>query len=539
MDLVLKFYLAPHVNKEAYVDDIIAQILNVLQVGVLWQFIKDKTGGLVGRRRQGSIMQGLGGDMAARYFVGGALAGIIPPLVTAMYECVKSLFRLRRKTKKAAAKANDAKNDLEALKDPETARRMIVQKVLKSDHFQKAKSMFQEKTGLNDGTMGACSEQKVEQIATLLATDRGKKVFKAAKEFSTRYAMIRNKRFDQMDPGSSAKCLSQALKDVATEHKDCLYTEYGQNGLPVPGLLTILGLEHIDLSQIQQIDIDRPEALNFLNIDPTIVKAITLCMEFDPEKGKEYMRKANLVLFVLPWPQDMIDAVKNYVLGIISNDTQNGPAKVGPVELQYISECVYFVWRVYDASAMCRKSVSARLILTPVSAYREQESGMMRIRIKTEDDDTYKYEDIAPGTKIHIKQAPLRPGIDFSERMYGAATFKGTGMSVQPGNAGHAEHEKLEADRFFTWTPEIQEKPLDKAHVARSVVVDWNPEEYGATIKGEIDPGFRYMHNPGAPPAGAPPPPTYGQPYMSPGIGPQFAAPNVMPMGMSSIQMYR
>ena len=75
MDLVLKFYLAPHVNKEAYVDDILAQILNVLQVGVLWQFIKDKTGGLVGRRRQGSIMQGLGGDMAARYFVGGALAG--------------------------------------------------------------------------------------------------------------------------------------------------------------------------------------------------------------------------------------------------------------------------------------------------------------------------------------------------------------------------------------------------------------------------------------------------------------------------------
>merc|ERR1712216_63027 len=112
---------------------------------------------------------------------------------------------------------------------------------------------------------------------------------------------------------------------------------------------------------------------------------------------------------------------------------------------------------------------------------------------------------IAPGTKIHIKQAPLRPGIDFSERMYGAATFKGTGMSVLPGNAGHAEHEKLEAERFFTWTPEIQESPLDKAHVARSVVVDWNTEEYGATIKGEIDPGFRYMHNPGAPPRAPPP----------------------------------
>jgi hypothetical protein len=295
-----------------------------------------------------------------------------------------------------------------------------------------------------------------------------------------------------MDPRSSAKCLAQALKEVATEYKECLYTEYGE---PVqPGLLAILGVrEDIDPSQI---DIDQPDTLNFVNIDPTIVKAITLCMEFDPEKGKEYMRKANLVLFVLPWPQDMIDAVKNYVLGIISNDTQNGPAK---------------------------------------------ESGMMRIRIKAEGDDTYKYEDIAPGTKIHIKQAPLRPGIDFSERMYGAATFKGTGMSVQPGNPGHAEHEKLETERFFTWTPEIQETPLDKAHVARSVVVDWNPEEYGATIKGEIDPAIRHIHSFGAPPAGAPPPPTYGQPYMSPGIGPQpqFAAPNVMPMGMSSIQMYR
>jgi hypothetical protein len=532
VDLVLKFYLAPHVNKEAYVDDILAQILNVLQVGVLWQFIKDKTGGLVGRRRQGSIMQGLGGDMAARYFVGGALAGIIPPLVTAMYECVKSLFRLRRKTKKAAAKANDAKNDLEALKDPETAKKMIAKKILNSDHAKKAKSMFQEKTGLDDGTMGAFSDQKVEQIATLLVTDRGKEVFKAAKEFSTRYAMIRNKTFVPTDPRSSAKCLAQALQEVATDYEDCLKTTVNGEA----GLLAILGVrEDIDLSRI---DIDMPDLANFVDIDPTIVKAITLCMEFDPEKGKEYMRKANLVLFKLPWPQDMIDAVKNYVLNIISNDTQNGPAKVGPVELQYISECVYFVWRVYDASAMCRKSVSARLILTPVSAYREQESGMMRIRIKTEGDDTYKYEDIAPGTKIHIKQAPLRPGIDFSERMYGAATFKGTGMSVLPGNAGHAEHEKLEAERFFTWTPEIQESPLDKAHVARSVVVDWNTEEYGATIKGEIDPGFRYMHNPGAPPR-APPPPTYGQPYMSPGIGPQFAAPNVMPMGMSSIQMYR
>merc|ERR1719163_1275554 len=161
--------------------------------------------------------------------------------------------------------------------------------------------------------------------------------------------------FDQMDPRSSAKCLAQALKEVATEYEDCLKTVNGE-----AGLLAILGVrEDIDLSRI---DIDMPDLANFVNIDPTIVKAITLCMEFDPEKGKEYMRKANLVLFVLPWPQDMIDAVKNYVLGIISNDTQNGPAK---------------------------------------------ESGMMRIRIKTEGDDTYKYEDIAPGTKIHIKQRRL------------------------------------------------------------------------------------------------------------------------------------
>ena len=75
MDLVLKFSLFPHTSKTAYFDDIVAQALNLLQVGVLAKFIQEKADGLV--MGEGFFC----GDRAGVFFVGGALAAIGPAAV--------------------------------------------------------------------------------------------------------------------------------------------------------------------------------------------------------------------------------------------------------------------------------------------------------------------------------------------------------------------------------------------------------------------------------------------------------------------------
>ena len=90
-------------NKTAYFDDILAQALNLLQVGVLFKYIKDQAEGLL----KG---EGLGGDSAGVFFVGGALAAIGPALFTAMYECVQKFFVLYRKLRVAKAKVRDITN---------------------------------------------------------------------------------------------------------------------------------------------------------------------------------------------------------------------------------------------------------------------------------------------------------------------------------------------------------------------------------------------------------------------------------------------
>jgi hypothetical protein len=127
VDLTLKFSLAPHTNKTAYFDDILAQALNVLQVGVLFKLIKDKADGVV----KG---EGLGGDSAGVFFVGGALAAIGPLLFTAMYECFLKLIVLYRKLQLADAKIRDAMNALkQARKNPddEMKRKKSLVKALK------------------------------------------------------------------------------------------------------------------------------------------------------------------------------------------------------------------------------------------------------------------------------------------------------------------------------------------------------------------------------------------------------------------------
>jgi len=480
IDLVLKFYLQPHVNKEAYVDDVLAQILNVLQVGVLWQFIKDKTGGLVGRRRQaGGVMKGIGGDLAAQYFVGGALAGIIPPLVTAMYECLKSLLKLRRKSKKAYAKADDAQKDAKMLasNDPSERAKVISKRILNEDNIKKAKKYLEEKTGVGGDMMAQVDPKKVEQVALLLVAGEGKQVFKAAKEFKTQFTQIRNLEFEPTDPRSEMMCLNKALQKVAAmgEYKNCFLSNDAR-----PGLLQLLGLPaQFDLNDLKE---KGPEMLaENLGIDPMFVKVMTLCMEFDPEKGKEYVRKADLVLFKLPWPAMYnLQQLKDFVLGQFETKNDEKYSKA---------------------------------------------DGMLRIRVQTEGEDTSTYEDVAPGSKFNITQAPVRLGIDVPDRLYGVPTVVATGMPVRPGDPGYAEQQKLVTEPFYTWTPEVRENPLAKAHVARTVEVNLDRES--GSLIGSIDEGFRQIHDGHL----KRPPMAPAQPYMSPGFGPQLAAPYMMPMG--------
>jgi hypothetical protein len=41
-----------------------------------------------------------------------------------------------------------------------------------------------------------------------------------------------------------------------------------------------------------------------------------MCSAFDPEKGKEYLRKSKMVLLELPLPEDYTqESLKNYVMG--------------------------------------------------------------------------------------------------------------------------------------------------------------------------------------------------------------------------------
>ena len=174
----------------------------------------------------------------------------------------------------------------------------------------------------------------------------------------------------------------------------------------------------------------------------------------------------------------------------------------------------------------------------PVSLCREQVEGMIRIKVKTDgDEETSEYVDIAPGSKIHITQAPLRPGIDYSERMYGAPNIVSRNgmahapMPVAKGMPGYAEHERLQTEHFFTWTPEVLQYPLSKAHVARTVEIKYG-ESGGTEIVSTVDEGHK--HHQGHIHTHLRPPMAPAQPYMSPGFGPQAVSMmgSAPPMGM-------
>jgi hypothetical protein len=184
----------------------------------------------------------------------------------------------------------------------------------------------------------------------------GKLVFKAAKEMKNRYlkslntaeplsATVMGGNMGQGGPSSNAidprtdiKCLLEALQTVMNDpsYKDAL--EKGGKDL----LFGLVGLdsENLDLNQGLNAVVDR---LNTASLGENISrfrKVMQMCSAFDPEKGKEYIRKAKMVLFELPSPEEYtLESFKNYVMGVQpkpadkARDIPDQEAKDGPLEV--------------------------------------------------------------------------------------------------------------------------------------------------------------------------------------------------------------
>jgi hypothetical protein len=374
MDLVLKFSLFPHTSKTAYFDDIVAQALNLLQVGVLAKFIQEKADGLV-------MGEGFfSGDRAGVFFVGGALAAIGPALFTAMYECFEKLLVLRRKLRLAAAKMKDVKKMIPqslSAADLVDLFREQTMKALNKAFIEGNKSVNPESlSGAAPHRVAgvqlpeAAMQKYVKIIADILTAASfpdssafdGKLVFKAAKEMKNRYLKSLNTAeplsatvmggnmgqggpsSNEIDPRTDIKCLLEALQTVMNDafYKDAL--EKGGKDL----LFGLVGLdsENLDLNQGLNAVVDR---LNTASLGENISrfrKVMQMCSAFDPEKGKEYIRKAKMVLFELPSPEEYtLESFKNYVMGVQpkpadkARDIPDQEAKDGPPEVVLSVTC--------------------------------------------------------------------------------------------------------------------------------------------------------------------------------------------------------
>ena len=340
MDLVLKFSLSPHTSKTAYFDDIVAQSLNLLQVGVLAKFIQEKADGLV--MGEGFFC----GDRAGVFFVGGALAAIGPALLTAIFECFWKMLVLRRKLRLAHAKMLDLTSrplDLDVLFREQTT------KALNKAFKEANKSVNQDtlRSAAPNSVAGvqlpeAAMQKYVKIIADILTAASfpssafdGKLVFKAAKEMKNRYlkslntaeplsATVMGGNMGQGGPSSNAidprtdiKCLLEALQNPGQDLNAVV------NRLTQGPLAKTLG-ENISRFR----------------------KVMQMCSAFDPEQGKEYFRKAKMVLFELPSPEEYtLESFKNYVMGVQpkpadkARDIPDQEAKDGPPEVVLSVTC--------------------------------------------------------------------------------------------------------------------------------------------------------------------------------------------------------
>jgi hypothetical protein len=378
VDLTLKFSLAPHSNKTAYFDDILAQALNVLQVGVLFKLVKDKADGLV----KG---EGLGGDQAGVFFVGGALAAIGPALFTAMYECFSKLIVLYRKLLLAQAKIKDRVKALEnARKNPYDIHgvgKTLLSKALIKAFRMGIENVNPEPDAAPNSVAGvqltpAEMQGYVEIMVELLTRDDGL-AFKAAKEMKNQY--LKNLNTAEAHPLKNITCLLKALQTVMNNPSYKTALEMGGKDLLFRLLQLPAGLDlNKDLDAVES----RLNSESFIENIDRFRKVMQMCSDFDPEKAKEYFRKAKLVLFELQYTQEPLEytqePLKNYVMGDPAQGTPDGAGdKEESLELKKI-----------------------------------------RIRIRGENKDP-EYVIVDPGDKIKISRAPVRYGTDFSEMYLG------------------------------------------------------------------------------------------------------------------------
>ena len=308
VDFTLKFSLAPHTNKTAYFDDILAQALNVLQVGVLFKFVKDKADGVV----KG---EGLGGDSAGVFFVGGALAAIGPALFTAMYECFWKLVVLYRKILLAKAKMKDTKKMLDNARKNTDAKRneFLLKKALMNVFTKESENLVLESdANLDSGAVVQLTPAAMQEFKIMFdLLTRHTDLFKAAKEIRNQYLKklakrlaksLKLKKAEPHNPLSNIVCLVKALQTVMNDPSSKVTLTVRGKDLLFKLLQLPAGLDLNADPDAVAIRLNS-ESFTTENID-RFRELMQMCSDFDPEKGREYYRKAKLVLSYLPYTQE-------------------------------------------------------------------------------------------------------------------------------------------------------------------------------------------------------------------------------------------
>ena len=103
-DIVIKLFAMPHIDKEAYFDDMWAQVANLVQIAGITAYVDGKYGQLVdmgsaGARRSMHGKIGLDGDALGQLFMATTIAGILPNMISAFKESYRSLSKVIDQTR--------------------------------------------------------------------------------------------------------------------------------------------------------------------------------------------------------------------------------------------------------------------------------------------------------------------------------------------------------------------------------------------------------------------------------------------------------
>jgi hypothetical protein len=120
IDFVVKLFAMPHINKEAYFDDIWAQVLNIIQIAGITAYVETKYGDAldsVGSGQASPGTAGFGGDALGQLFMATTIAGIFPNIMTALKESYNSLAKLVDQMRSAKDSFDEKQEQLMAMKE--------------------------------------------------------------------------------------------------------------------------------------------------------------------------------------------------------------------------------------------------------------------------------------------------------------------------------------------------------------------------------------------------------------------------------------